>query len=288
MVTQEVQDEIQVPNSEQSTQTEVTTDQTTENVDDPDDSDEVVVTIDDKPLNPEESSVDTAAPQWVRDLRKQNREAQRRIREQEIEIQRLKTPAVKPEPTMKSKPTLEDFDFDTDKYEAAVIQWHEQKRQADALQEQAKRIEEAQKQNWAQRLENYKTTRNALKLDDYDQAEDNVQQNLNVVQQGIIVQGADNPALVVYALGKDPEKAKEFAKITDPVKFAIAIGKLESKLKVESRKPPPPPSTVRGNAAVSGTIDSHLERLRQEAERTGDYTKVLQYKQQKRSTPARG
>lgn len=253
------------------------------------DEDQVVVLIDDKPLNQEEPETDTPAPEWVRDLRKQHREAQRKIREQDAEIQRLKAPAAQPQTmTIKTKPRLEDFDFDTDKFETAVIEWHEHKRQVDALNEQAKQVEEAQKRNWAQRLETYKSSRSSLKLEDYDQAEDTVQQNLNVVQQGIIIQGAENPALVVYALGKDPEKAKEFAKIIDPVKFAIAIGKLETKLKITSRKPPPPPSTVRGNASVSGTVDSQLERLRQEAERTGDYSKVHQYRQQKRNTSDRG
>jgi hypothetical protein len=93
----------------------------------------------------------------------------------------------------------------------------------------------------------------------------------------------------VYVLGKDPTKAKEFAAIKDPVKFAIAIGKLETKLKVTNRKaPPPPPTTIRGNASISGTVDSHLERLRAEAERTGDYTKVHQYRQQKKDSSRRG
>jgi len=34
---------------------------------------------------------------------------------------------------------------------------------------------------------------------------------------------------------------------------------------------------------VSGAVDSTLERLRAEAERTGDMTKVIAYKRQKRA-----
>ena len=110
-----------------------------------------------------------------------------------------------------------------------------------------------------------------------------MQDQFNVTQQGIIVQGADNPALVVYALGKNPKKAKELASITDPVKFAIAVGKLETQLKVTNRKAPPPPEkTLQGTGPKSGAVDSTLERLRADAEKTGDYTKVLQYKRQKR------
>jgi hypothetical protein len=284
----EVVEEIEAPVQESEEVTEAVNTEERPPKSEDDDEGDVVVLVDDKPLNQVDEEETAQAPEWVRDLRKQHREAQRKIREQEAELQRLKTPAPQPQPTLKAKPKLEDFDFDTDRYETAVIEWHEQKRQIDALNEQAKRSEEAQKRNWAQRLEVYKSTRDALKINDYDQAEDTVQKNLNVVQQGIIVQGAENPALVVYALGKDPAKAKEFAQIADPVKFAIAIGKLETKLKITGRKPPPPPSTVRGNASVSGTVDSHLERLRSEAERTGDYTKVHQYRQQKKSAPGKG
>ena len=55
-------------------------------------------------------------------------------------------------------------------------------------------------------------------------------------------------------------------------------------MKVTNRKAAPPPEkTVRGNGAVSGTVDSQLERLRAEAEKTGNYTKVNAYKMQLRN-----
>jgi hypothetical protein len=108
-----------------------------------------------------------------------------------------------------------------------------------------------------------------------------VQETMNVTQQGILLQGLDNPALVVYALGKNPKRAKELAAITDPVRFAAAAGKLEATLKVTNRpKPPAPPRVVTGSAPITGTVDSNLDRLRAEAERTGDYTKVMAYKRQ--------
>ena len=45
----------------------------------------------------------------------------------------------------------------------------------------------------------------------------------------------------MYALGKNPKKAKELGEITDPVKFAFAVAKLETQLTVTSRKQVPPP-----------------------------------------------
>jgi hypothetical protein len=120
---------------------------------------------------------------------------------------------------------------------------------------------------------------------DFDDAESTVLSTLSVTQQGIIVQGADNSALVVYALGKNPAKAKELAGITDAVKFAFAIAKLETQLKVQakSKSAPPPEGKVRsGSAPISGSVDSNLERLRAEAEKTGDMSKVAAYKRAQR------
>ena len=99
-----------------------------------------------------------------------------------------------------------------------------------------------------------------------------------------MLQGADNPALVVYALGKNPKKAQELASIKDPVKFAFAVAKLEKDLKVTNRRAAPPPErVVSGTGRVSGAVDSTLERLREEASKSGDMTKVLAYKLKKRA-----
>jgi len=55
---------------------------------------------------------------------------------------------------------------------------------------------------------------------------------------------------------------------------------LETKLKVTSRKTAPAPEkTIKGSGALSGSSDSQLERLREEAARTGDMSKVVAYKQ---------
>jgi len=119
---------------------------------------------------------------------------------------------------------------------------------------------------------------------DFEDAESFAMETFSVTQQGIVIQGAENPALVIYALGKNPQQAKELAAVNDPVKFAFAVAKLETQLKVSNRKAPPPPEkTVTGNGGAAGAMDATLERLRAEAERTGDYTKVTQYKRQKRA-----
>ena len=248
-----------------------------------DGDDEVVVSIGEDAPPPEET---TRAPEWVRELRKADREKARRIKELEAKLNAAAATETKPV-ALGAKPKLEDHDYDTEKFEAALADWYERKRVADQQVEQQRQAEKAQHDAWQARLESYGKARAELKVRDFEDAEAVAQEVLDVTQQGIVVQGADNPALVIYALGKNPKKAKEIAGIKDPVKFAFAVAKLEKELKVTNRKAAPPPErTIQGTGRVSGAVDSTLERLRAEAEKTGNYTKVLQYKRQKQAAKA--
>lgn len=249
-----------------------------------DEEEDFVVTINGEAPDPEDEE-EARAPDWVRDLRKQYREEKRRAKELEqklAQMERGSAPAVQP---LGPKPTLEAADYDTDRYEKDLAAWYEKKRQHDERQISIQAEQKAVQQEWEKKLESYHSSKADLKVRDYEMAEDVVQDTLSVMQQGMIVQGADNPALVVYALGKNPKKAKELASITDPVKFAFAVAKLETNLKVTSRKASAKPEkkVSSGTGRPSGSVDSTLERLRAEAERTGDYSKVFSYKKQKRS-----
>jgi hypothetical protein len=242
--------------------------------------DEVIVSIGEESPPQEEEK---PAPEWVRDLRKQHRELQKRNRELEAKLnQEPAAPAVQ---ELGKKPTLEDFDYDAEKFEESLANWFERKRQTDEQVAKLQAERDNQAKEWQAKLEGYSKAKAELKVKDYDEAEAIAQESLNVVQQGVILQGAENPALLVYALGKNPKKAKELASISDPVKFAFAVAKLETQLKVTNRKAAPPPEkTVQGSGKVSGTVDSTLDRLRADAEKSGDYSKVMAYKRQKRNT----
>lgn len=243
-------------------------------------SDEVVVSIGEEAPPAEEEQ---RAPEWVRELRKANREKERRIRELEARLQTTTQTENKPV-ALGPKPKLEEFDYDADRFEQALDAWHERKRQHDLETEKVRQAEQQQQQAWQAKLESYSKAKAELKVRDYEDAEAIAQEVFNVTQQGVILQGADNPALVIYALGKNPKKAADLAQINDPVKFAFAVAKLEKELKVTNRKAAPAPERViQGSGRVSGAVDSTLERLRAEAEKTGNYTKVLQYKRQKQA-----
>lgn len=244
------------------------------------DEDEIVISIGEESPPQEE---ETRAPAWVRELRKANREKERKIRELEAQLNATAT-ETKPV-VLEAKPTLESCDYDSDEYENKLAAWYEQKRAYDAAEAEAAAQRDAEAKDWQDKLDSYAKARASLKVRDYEDAEAFALETFNVTQQGIVLQGSENPAHLIYALGKSQKRAKELASITDPVKFAFAVAKLETQLKVTNRKAAAAPerTITSGGGRISGSVDSTLERLRAEAEKTGDYTKVLQYKRQKRN-----
>jgi len=259
------------------------------------DEDELIVSIGEiaKSLPSEAWTADepAPAPSWVKELRRTNREKDRRIRELEAKLTQIRELEAKLTQTSEKKPValglkprLEDHDYDADRFEIALADWFERKRHADAEAQKAQQAEQAQQRAWQEKLDGYVKARAELRVRNFEDAEAVAQELFNITQQGVVLQGADNPALVIYALGKNPKKAAELAEIEDPVKFAFAVAKLEKDLKVTNRRQAPAPERiVTGTGRSSGAIDSTLERLREEAARTGNMTKVIAYKAQKRS-----
>lgn len=236
--------------------------------------DEVVVTLGEEQPPQEEPE---HSPNLVNKLRKMHREAQKKIRE--LEAKQAVAP-VEQTPTLGAKPTLEGSDYDAEKFEKALESWHEQKRKVEEIEAKAKREQAEAQKSWQATLDNYGKAKAELKVRDFDEAEEVVTDLLTNVQQGIILKVTTLPAEMIYALGKNPGEAKKLAEIKDPLNFAAAVAKLETKLKVQKRNDiPAPERSIRSTAPVSGSVDSTLERLRNEARKSGDYTKVAAYKE---------
>jgi hypothetical protein len=247
---------------------------------------EIVVSIgnEEPPAEPE---IPEGAPPWVKETRqiarakeKENRELSRRVKELE---QKLQAPAAQGETNTAppKKPTLQDVDYDTGAYEARLDDWYKAKAAYDQQANERQRKQDEVKGAWEAKVTGYNTAKAELKARDFDDAEAVIADVLSVTQQGIILDGAEKPALLIYALGKNPKKAAELAAITNPVAFAAAIGRLEASLKVTQRKPSAAPEQIpSGNARKTGAVDNTLERLREEAGKTGDFTKVMAYKRQ--------
>lgn len=232
-----------------------------------------------EPQQPEEDEFHgKPAPKWVKETREENRANKKRIRELEAQLASQTKPQ---EIELGEKPTLDSVGYDTDEFERQLTEWHTKKAQYDQ-QEQAKKAEQEKAQQlWQERLNGYETKKAAIrtKVADYDVAEEIARDALNQTQQGILIHGADNPELLIYHLGKHPEKAKELAGITDPIQFAFKVAKIDAQLKVQTRKPQTSPERkVTGSASLSNGVDKRLEELERIADRTGDRTAVIEYK----------
>lgn len=231
---------------------------------------------------PEEDATDEGkpAPEWVKNLRKTTREQARRIKELEGKLQSKDAPAA---PVELPKPTLEDCEFDPDTYERKLLEWNESKRKADQAKEKEEEARQEAAKAWQKKLEHYAQRKSEIKAADVEEAEAEVTHALNQVQQGIIVQYADNPAALIYALGKHEGHLKDLASITDPILFAFKLRELEAKVTKTTKKLPTPDTPLRATGGA-GIKPNTLEELRAEAEKTGDYSKVVAWKRQNRET----
>jgi hypothetical protein len=237
-----------------------------------DDGEERIIIGEDSESEEEETK---AAPQWVKDLRKRDRENQRRIRDLEKQLQTAK-PA-EPVADYSRPPQLSDPDinYDEDLYRDKMLKHAEALSRKQFLDMQAQ-------QEHAKIYQRYNESKAKLRVSDFSDAEDAVVNKLTMEQQDIILQAADDTARLVYGLGKNAKILDQLAAISNPIRFAAEIAKLETQMKTvkKASKPAPEKAVVgRGAPAASG---NELERLRAEAEKTGDYSKVLAYKDKMR------
>lgn len=236
---------------------------------------EVVITLGEE--SGEEEDHKEAQP-WVKELRKSYKATQKENRQLKERLQQLEQgPDVVKLP---EKPTMESCDWDADVFEAKLIEWTSAKRKHEEQEQQARKQQEEAQEQVNRQLAAYEEKKKSLKVPDYDEAEDDVNAALNVTQRGIIIMTAEDPAKLMYGLGKNPKLLAEVSKISDPVKFTWRMARLEAGMKTDVRKPPPPEKVVTGAGNFSGAVgeDPKLEELRRQAAKTGDYTKVHAYK----------
>jgi len=242
----------------------------------------VVVQIGDAEPDDDDEDIDVPddAPKWAKrvretaeERRKENRELKKRLAELEAKAKPVD------EPTLGAKPKLADFDFDEDAHEQALDQWYADKRKHDEVEGQRRKAQEEAEAAWNAKVAKYQEGKKALRVDDFEDAEEVVTSLFDQTQQGIMLQGAKDATLLAYAIGKDPKRAKELAALKDPIQFAFAVAKLEEQIKVSTRKPATKPEgTISSTARGSASTDNVLDRLREEAARTGDYSKIVLYK----------
>ena len=212
------------------------------------------------------------APEWVKKVREENRDLKRQLKQresQQVEQQALR-----------EKPTLDDHDYDSDAFEQDYAQWLTEKQQVDAQVH-------AERQKYQQYHERYKADVDAIKAKapDYDEVELSVVDVLSEQKQGLLQMLVDNPAKVVYALGKNsPAQLERLSKLDD-IQFAkqIVLMEMQMSSKTKSRNQNKPKPKTHELEGAAGGADTRLAKLEAEADRTGDRSKVAAYKKQMKS-----
>jgi hypothetical protein len=235
------------------------------------DDSELVVTIDGEEEEKEE------APAWVKDLRKQNRDKNKEIRDLKTKLETFTTASKEVE--LGKKPNVDDYEYGDVRFEKDLTDWIERKRVIDEKAAASKKQDELQAKEWQDELDAYKERAKALNVKNFEEIEDNVKDILSITQQSIVIQACVSPEKVMIALDSNPEIAKKLASITNPVKFAGEIVRLESKMKVEKRRASTSPEkVVKSTGGAASLSENKLAKLEEEAGKTRDRSKLVAYK----------
>ena len=262
---------------EQEQELDETDNEAGEDEDKPEEDDELIVSFGDEKPEEEDDDKEPALPNKLRKLLRES-EREKKALQRQLEQREAGVTAA---PKLGDKPTLSDRDYDEEAFEKKLDEWKEQKRKIDEVQDKARKEEEAQNAIWQTKIKSYNDAKASMPVKDFQDAEEEILATFSKVQQSIIVKGASNAAMLIYGLGKNSKLAKELASKTDPVEFAWAAAQLESKMSTKDMKSriPAPEKTVSGGGRLSGGSSDQLDKLKERARETGDYTAYLAAKE---------
>lgn len=119
---------------------------------------------------------------------------------------------------------------------------------------------------------------------DYSETEDVALEILGNDYANQIIDNFDDSHVILYYLGKNPEEAKRLQKLiaTSPVKGVAEMGRLSAELKLKPKQTtaPNPDEELKGDGSSDSqdAITKQLEKLRAEAAKTGDMSKLMAFK----------
>lgn len=257
----------------QETPEDVVTDEAEEIVEEED-----VVYFGDKP--PEVEVEQHSNPELVTELRGL-------LREQKRENKKLRKAQVKPEETapLRARPTLKDLDYNEDKYDKDLDAWYGEKAAHDQTEATAKAEADERNNAFQERRGQYEESRKSFDPSKIADAESIVMEKFSPMQQDVLVEAlGERAAPLIVGLSSSTKHLDELASEKSLIRFAVKLARLEADMKVAPRKrPKTSPETRVTGSAPSQAGDTTLEKLRDEAARTGDSTKVLAYKRQQRA-----
>lgn len=218
------------------------------------------------------------APKWAKDLRKENKELKKQLRERQkreaSQPQAVESPGEMPDPYDPK------YDYDKEKYQKDLRIWQQETAAFEKQEQEAKQRQKQEAEAWQATLERHEKQKKSLPVEDWDEVEESIGEKLSETQHALLVK-APNSALLKVLLHRKPELLEQVSKITDPVDYVYAVADLQNKVRTAPRKKPStsPERKVDTSARISSTKDAQLEKLREQAAKTNDYSKVREYKQ---------
>ena len=259
-------------------------------------SDEEVFSLEAESPTDEDEELDeeeiAKAPKWAKNLRKQtaiqskkNKEQNEKIKELQAIIDSKNVPVVdETAPVLGKRPNVDDHEYDADAFNVALDKWIEQKQKVDTYNQKVKFAEEKAKEEQKVKLNRYDELKSKLRSDllseeDIVEYEKKAMSILSPAQQQMILDECNNPALVIANLGKHPSELRNLAGKT-PIKFVIGMVKFEEKsvVKRERKRKAPDPESIPKSTSTSTGISAEEKRLEKEAIRTGDRTKLIEFR----------
>ncbi|HGY1166560.1 TPA: phage capsid protein [Citrobacter braakii] len=197
------------------------------------------------------------APQWVKDLRKNNREKDKELRELRCQLEQVQSRPAEQQPQKQSdvippKPTLESCDYDEAAFEQAVTDWHENKNRVEQSKQKQQRQQQELQERYNERIAKHNERAAKLPVKDYAETEAIVRSELPSLQQSVLIHAADEGSeLIAYALGKNPQLRQRVAAETDPIRAAFLLGQISKQVSLapKAKKAIKPEPEVRGGGA---------------------------------------
>jgi len=212
--------------------------------------------------------------------------------EAELEKNRILSESQSPAPAKAVAPDPDDFDggeYDPDfvaKRDAYESNRYEQISENQFQKQRARAEQEAQDRakDEAVRVSQQKhyDKVESMKIKGYAEAEDKVIESLGYDTVNVLIQKFKNPHVLFYYMGKNQGEMEYSANLakSDPLQFVIHMAQLEKELQVKTKsKTAPNPDTPLEGGVPTNKSDAKLDKLRDEAQRTGDMSKLMAYKQ---------
>lgn len=193
-------------------------------------------------------------------LIKQLREKAKQDAREKAELRRrLETPRVQ----RTKKPDLwDDCEGDPDRFETELLAWKDNEAKADVADRAVNAgddVRQRQVQEWQNDLQAYKAKAAKLGKADYAEAEAAVIADLSDAQQSTIIMAAKDPARLIYALGKSPIRRAQLAEITNPIKLAAEVARIEGARTMARKEPANIDAPLKGGARLSSAPKDETE-----------------------------